>query len=282
MGGPMLEMVAAREVSCLIAGAGTGRGRGLWLLCIIGLLLTLGVGCGARMDTPGAPEPTKTVVKTVERTREPAAIATHSPVRPTASAVPSPRLSPTRTARPTATTTPVREVDTMTLTIVYDNYRYAAADLDALRTSWGFACWVETEGMTVLFDTGGDGSTLLHNLSELGLDPLAIDAVVLSHAHADHTGGLGALLGTGVRPTVYVPGSFPRGFKGEVRSLTDLVEVGSSTVIAPGIYHHGLRASRGRGNGAARSAAGRRSRCPGGRRLSPGRSQPGQDRGHHC
>ena len=127
----------------------------------------------------------------------------------------------------------------MTLTIVYDNNAYAAAGLEGLRTSWGFACWVETGETTVLFDTGGDGATLLHNLDVLGLDPLMVDAVVLSHAHGDHTGGLGALLDTGATPTVYAPISFSRGFKDQVRGRTELVEVSGAVMVAPGIHSTG-------------------------------------------
>jgi len=33
-----------------------------------------------------------------------------------------------------------------------------------------------------------------HNLANLGLNPLKIEAIALSHAHYDHTGGLGAIL----------------------------------------------------------------------------------------
>jgi 7,8-dihydropterin-6-yl-methyl-4-(beta-D-ribofuranosyl)aminobenzene 5'-phosphate synthase len=135
-------------------------------------------------------------------------------------------------------------VKTVTFTIVYDNNPYDAAPTSApvpegLRTSWGFACWVETEETTVLFDTGGDGATLMHNMTRLGLDPQAIDAVALSHIHGDHTGGLSALLGTGVKPTVYVPASFPEAFKRDVRRLTDLVEVRGAETIAPGIHTTG-------------------------------------------
>lgn len=63
-----------------------------------------------------------------------------------------------------------------------------------LRAEHGFAMWMETEGGRVLFDTGGSGDVLLHNLHALDLDPSALNAVVLSHGHDDHTGGLEALL----------------------------------------------------------------------------------------
>jgi 7,8-dihydropterin-6-yl-methyl-4-(beta-D-ribofuranosyl)aminobenzene 5'-phosphate synthase len=123
----------------------------------------------------------------------------------------------------------------MTFTIVYDNNAYDPA----LRTSWGFSCWVETGEMTVLFDTGGDGVTLIGNLMELCLDPQEIDAVVLSHAHGDHTGGLGAVLAEGGRPMVYVPASFSQSFKRDTEARTDLVEVSDPVTIAPGIHTTG-------------------------------------------
>jgi 7,8-dihydropterin-6-yl-methyl-4-(beta-D-ribofuranosyl)aminobenzene 5'-phosphate synthase len=127
----------------------------------------------------------------------------------------------------------------VTLTIVYDNNSYEETGVKGLRTSWGFACWVETPSVTVLFDTGGDGATLLHNMQQLDLDPSGIDAVVLSHAHGDHTGGLRTLLDSGVRSTVYAPASFSSSFKEGVRQRADLVEVRDWTSIAPGIHSSG-------------------------------------------
>jgi len=123
----------------------------------------------------------------------------------------------------------------MMFTIVYDNHTYNPA----LRTGWGFACLVETGEATVLFDTGGDGPTLLGNMAALGLDPQAIDHVVLSHAHGDHTSGLSALLDTGVRPAVYALAAFPASFKRAVRARTDLVEVAGPTEICPGVHSTG-------------------------------------------
>ena len=120
-------------------------------------------------------------------------------------------------------------------TVVYDNNEYDPA----LRTAWGFSCWVESGETTVLFDTGGDGATLFGNMANLHLDPQAINAVVLSHIHGDHTGGLLSLLDTGVKPTVYVPTAFPAAFKADVRARTDLVEVREPLRIAPNIYTTG-------------------------------------------
>jgi len=58
----------------------------------------------------------------------------------------------------------------------------------------GVAFLIETEAGRVLFDTGQSGTVLLHNLELLEVDPATIDALAISHAHYDHTGGLSALL----------------------------------------------------------------------------------------
>jgi 7,8-dihydropterin-6-yl-methyl-4-(beta-D-ribofuranosyl)aminobenzene 5'-phosphate synthase len=65
----------------------------------------------------------------------------------------------------------------------------------------GLAYLIETGGERVLFDTGQSGTVLLHNLKLLGIDPSSIDALAISHAHYDHTGGLPALLGQ-LRPGI--------------------------------------------------------------------------------
>jgi 7,8-dihydropterin-6-yl-methyl-4-(beta-D-ribofuranosyl)aminobenzene 5'-phosphate synthase len=118
------------------------------------------------------------------------------------------------------------------ITIVYDNYPYDPR----LQTQWGFAALVEFDGHTVLFDTGGDGPTLLGNLAKLGIDPSGIEAVVLSHIHGDHTGGLPDLMGTGIQPVVYVPASFPSSFKDSVRLQTELVEVSEPLDILSSLH----------------------------------------------
>ena len=53
-------------------------------------------------------------------------------------------------------------------------------------------------------------------MQQFGLDAGAVEAVVLSHIHHDHTGGLGALLARNSDITVYLPESFPPAFRQEI------------------------------------------------------------------
>lgn len=72
----------------------------------------------------------------------------------------------------------------------------------------GFACLLDCQAGRILFDTGR-GASLLPNLAVLGIDPSTIEAVVLSHGHDDHTGGLLPLLREiGPRPVYAHPGIF--------------------------------------------------------------------------
>lgn len=81
------------------------------------------------------------------------------------------------------------------ITVLVDN---AVASTGVL-AEHGLSILIEADDRRILFDTG-QGLVLRDNLSTLGtsLDPL--DALVLSHGHYDHTGGIPAVLET-VRPT---------------------------------------------------------------------------------
>jgi len=75
------------------------------------------------------------------------------------------------------------------LTILVDDHR----GRDDLGAEHGFSLWIETGGKYILFDTG-QGGALERNARALGIDLSETDAVVLSHGHYDHTGGLTAAL----------------------------------------------------------------------------------------
>lgn len=79
----------------------------------------------------------------------------------------------------------------MKLTCLVDN---AVQPSSGFWGEHGLAYLVETNDQRILFDTGQSGTVLAHNLDLLSIDPATIDALALSHAHYDHTGGLPALL----------------------------------------------------------------------------------------
>lgn len=79
----------------------------------------------------------------------------------------------------------------MKLKIVYDNNIYKKGM--NLKSDWGFACIIETENDTILFDTGANGKILLHNMKQLNINPHDIKKIIISHNHSDHNGGLKSL-----------------------------------------------------------------------------------------
>jgi 7,8-dihydropterin-6-yl-methyl-4-(beta-D-ribofuranosyl)aminobenzene 5'-phosphate synthase len=122
------------------------------------------------------------------------------------------------------------------LHVVFNNVPYGKG----LETSWGFSCLIEGLDKTILFDTGGDGGILLSNMQHLGLDPEAVDAVVFSHLHLDHTGGLGALLACHPDVTVYMPESFPASFQQKMKRLGTTIEtVSGPRQLMYGVYSTG-------------------------------------------
>ncbi len=73
------------------------------------------------------------------------------------------------------------EVRITTLSENTANYGYLA--------EWGLSILVEVNETRILMDTGLSFSAV-HNAQLMGIDLSTIDCMVLSHGHADHTGGL--------------------------------------------------------------------------------------------
>ena len=121
-----------------------------------------------------------------------------------------------RPARAQALSGPVPEVDSVAVRVVTDSYHHAfepgrkVGDLTiqrfafalakdrpprkALQNEWGLSLHLESkrgsETRQILIDFGYTPETLNNNLELLGIDPARLDALMLSHGHYDHFGGL--------------------------------------------------------------------------------------------
>jgi 7,8-dihydropterin-6-yl-methyl-4-(beta-D-ribofuranosyl)aminobenzene 5'-phosphate synthase len=125
-------------------------------------------------------------------------------------------LGGSKPARAQAITGSVPEVDRLSVRIVVDSYQFAVAagkkvgPIDVQHFGWGLSSdrppgrtlisefglsmHVESqrgsETRNTLMDFGFTPDALVNNINLLGIDPVKLDALVLSHGHYDHFGGL--------------------------------------------------------------------------------------------
>ena len=125
-------------------------------------------------------------------------------------------LGGTRAARAEAVSGSVPEVDALAVRVVTDSYQFAVAPSKTadgveiqhfgwgirgdkppgrtLISEFGLSMHVEShrgvETRNILVDFGFTPEALVNNSELLGINPAALDALVLSHGHYDHFGGL--------------------------------------------------------------------------------------------
>jgi 7,8-dihydropterin-6-yl-methyl-4-(beta-D-ribofuranosyl)aminobenzene 5'-phosphate synthase len=125
-------------------------------------------------------------------------------------------LGSTKPVRAAAVTGAVPEIDSLAVRVVVDSYQFAVApskkfgDVAVQHFGWGLeegkppgrtlvsefglSMHVEThrgaETRNTLVDFGFTPEALVTNVELLGIDPSKLDALVLSHGHYDHFGGL--------------------------------------------------------------------------------------------
>ena len=136
------------------------------------------------------------------------------------------------------------------ITVLVEN----TVNVRGLRAEHGLAWHIQSGSHQMLFDTG-QSDLLIHNARALQLDLRSLEAVVLSHGHYDHTGGLKAVgeLAPSARfylhPAALLP-KFSRQPDGTGRAIgmneenaevlrdagRSVIRTGSPTEVAEGIF----------------------------------------------
>ncbi|MFW5754157.1 MAG: MBL fold metallo-hydrolase [Marinilabiliaceae bacterium] len=133
----------------------------------------------------------------------------------------------------------------MEITTLVENLTY----LQGTKGEHGLSFLIEVGGERILFDTG-QSDLLTRNARALGVDLAAIDAVVISHGHYDHTGGFSAFFEINDHAPVYLkPGCFDEKFStkggqheiGIDRDVKDqlqdrFISVNNQIEVAPGLW----------------------------------------------
>ena len=106
-----------------------------------------------------------------------------------------------------------------------------------LHSGHGFSCLVDNN---ILFDTGEGPASLIENMDRMMVSIPELKAVVISHDHWDHTGGLWEILRNNNGLKVYACESISKTFKDCVKELGgDLILVDGPMTIKKNVYTSG-------------------------------------------
>ncbi len=121
------------------------------------------------------------------------------------------------------------------INIVYDD----KCPKSGFLTGFGFSSLIYNyfTGNFSLFDTGGNGTILIHNIKEFNVDLSEIKNVIISHNHHDHAGGLAKILQNNPLIDVYVPiddlKSFLRVFPNkQIHGVSKMIEIEKNLFIS--------------------------------------------------
>lgn len=90
-------------------------------------------------------------------------------------------------------------METVRISILADNY----ASAYPYEACHGFSVFVETNKLNALFDTG-PGNMFSANANKMQLELFGADAIILSHGHYDHNGGLEKALSAAPRASLFL------------------------------------------------------------------------------
>ena len=125
------------------------------------------------------------------------------------------------------------EVESVQLTVITDNYPNEANP--DLQTEWGVSMLLETDNLTLLLDTGLTPQVLSSNAEVLNKDLSEVDAVIISHEHGDHIGGLPHIAEVNPGVDVYLPSKISSTALTEIDAMGfNTILITETTVIYPG------------------------------------------------